>query len=160
MGPTIRKEDLLFSVSIPHKPNIQGKTKSTRQDHQKQQDYTFPFLQVVRPTTAKQGTYSLSIYSYLEYAVVLESFRMLGLAIFFRPNILKTKNTASIYGQDMELPKTESHMHIHDIKSSPSFTGHNNNISMSSISLILLTNITWKFKTPGGILVFQVSVQV
>ena len=53
MGPTFSKEDLLFSVFIPHTPNIQGKTQSTRQDHQQQQVYTFSFLQVVRPTTAK-----------------------------------------------------------------------------------------------------------
>ena len=55
---------------------------------------------------------------------------------------------------------TESHMHLQDIKSSPSLTGQNNNRSMSSIRLNLLTKTTWKLKTPGGILVFRVLVQV
>ena len=60
----------------------------------------------------------------------------------------------------MELLMTESHMHLQDIKSSPSPTGQNSNRSMSSIRLNLLTKTTWKLKTPGGILVFRVLVQV
>ena len=39
----------------------------------------------------------------------------------------------------MELLMTESHMYLQDIKSSPSLTGQNNVISMSSIRLNLLT---------------------
>ena len=70
------------------------------------------------------------------------------------------KISASIYGQDMELLMTESHMHLRDIKSSPYLTGHNNFRSMSSIRLNLLTKTTWKLKTPGGILVFRVLVQI
>ena len=59
----------------------------------------------------------------------------------------------------MELLMTESHMHLQDIKSTPSLTGQNNNKGMSSIRLNLLTKTTWKLKTPGGILVFRVLVQ-
>ena len=70
------------------------------------------------------------------------------------------QNPASIYGQDMELLMTESHMLLQDIKSSPSLTGHIVNRSMPSIRLNLLTKTTWKLKTPGGILVFRVLVQV
>ena len=82
---------------------------------------------------------------------------MLGLTIFVRP---EDKNTASIYGQDIELIMTESHMYLQDIKSSPSRTGHNSNISVSSIRLNMLTKSTWKLKTPRGVLVFRVLVQV
>ena len=60
----------------------------------------------------------------------------------------------------MELLITEFHMHLQDIKSSPSVTGQNNNICVSSIRLNLLTKKTWMLKTPGGILVFRVLVQV
>ena len=70
------------------------------------------------------------------------------------------KNLSIIYGQDMELLMTESHMYLPDIKSSPSLTGQNNNRKMSSIRLNLLTKTTWKLKTPGGILVFRVLMQV
>ena len=72
------------------------------------------------------------------------SFRLLGLTHFFRPNILKTKNPASINRQDMELLMTESHMRLQDIKSSPSLTCQNNNRCMSSIRLNLLTKTTRK----------------
>ena len=51
-------------------------------------------------------------------------------------------------------------MYLLDIKSSPSLTGQDNNRNMSSIRLDLLTKTTWKLKTPGGILVFRVLVQV
>ena len=51
----------------------------------------------------------------------------------------------------MELLMTESHIHLQDIKSSPSLTGQNSNRSMSSIRLNLLTKTTWKLKTPGGL---------
>ena len=47
------------------------------------------------------------------------------------------KNPASIYGQDMELLMTESHMYLLDIKSSPSLTSQNSKRSMSSIRLNL-----------------------
>ena len=60
----------------------------------------------------------------------------------------------------MELIMTESHMHLQDIKSSPSLTGQNNNRNMSLIRLNLLTKTTWKLKTPGGILVFWMLLQV
>ena len=60
----------------------------------------------------------------------------------------------------MELFMTESHMPLQDIKSSTSLTGQNNNRSMTSIRLNLFTKTTWKLRTPGGILVFQVLVQV
>ena len=53
-----------------------------------------------------------------------------------------------------------SHMHLQDIKSSPSLTGQNNKIKTSSISLDLSTKTTWKLETSGGILVFRVLVQV
>ena len=85
---------------------------------------------------------------------------MLGLTNFVRPNILKTKKPACSYKQDMELHMTESHMYLQDIKTSPSLTGQNNDIRMCSIRLNLLTKTTWKFKTPGRILVIQVIVQV
>ena len=85
---------------------------------------------------------------------------MLDLTNFVRPNILKTKNPTSIYGQDIDLFMTESHMHLKDIKSSHSLTGHINNINMSSIRLNLLTKTTWKLETPEGILLFRVLVQV
>ena len=52
-------------------------------------------------------------------------------------------------------------MYLLDIKSSPSLTGQDNNIKMSTIRLDLLTKTTWRMlKNPGGILVFQVLVQV
>ena len=54
----------------------------------------------------------------------------------------------------------ESHMYLPDTKSSLLLTGQNNNRKMSPIMLILLTKTTWKLKTPGGILVFRVLVQV
>ena len=60
----------------------------------------------------------------------------------------------------MELLMTESHMYLLDIRSSTSVTGQNNHRNMSSIVLNLLTKTTWKLKTPGGILVFRVLVQV
>ena len=60
----------------------------------------------------------------------------------------------------MELLMTESHMYLLDIKSSPSLTVQNSIRSMSSIRLNLLTKTTWKLKTPGGILVCLVLVQV
>ena len=60
----------------------------------------------------------------------------------------------------MEFLMTESHMYLQDIESSPSLTGHTNHRSTSSIRLNLLTKTTWKLKTPGGILVFRVLVQV
>ena len=56
----------------------------------------------------------------------------------------------------MELLMSKSHMHLKDIKSSPSLTGHNTIRSMSSIRLNLLTKITLKLKTPGGILVTKI----
>ena len=55
---------------------------------------------------------------------------------------------------------TESHMYLLDIKSIPLLNGQNNNRNMSSIRLDLLTITTWKLKTPGGILVVRVLVQV
>ena len=61
---------------------------------------------------------------------------------------------ASIYGHDIELIMTESHIHLQDIKSSHSLTGQNSNIIMSSIRLNLLTKTTWKPKTTGGVLEF------
>ena len=64
---------------------------------------------------------------------------MLGLTNFVWPKIPEDKNSASIYGQDVELLKPESHMHLHDIKSSPYFAGHNNFRSMSSMRLNLST---------------------
>ena len=54
---------------------------------------------------------------------------------------------------------TESHIYLLDIKSSPSLTGQITNRSMSSIRFNLLTK-TQKLKTPGGIIVFRVLVQV
>ena len=60
----------------------------------------------------------------------------------------------------MELLMTESHMYLLDIRSSTSVTGQNNHRNMSSIVLNLLTKTAWKLKTPGGILVFRVLVQV
>ena len=60
----------------------------------------------------------------------------------------------------MELLMRLSHMYLQDIKSSPSLTGQTSNRSVSSIRLNLLTKTTWKLKTPGGILVFQILVQV
>ena len=84
----------------------------------------------------------------------------------FRPDIFcqakqpGDKNLAYIYRQDMEILMTESHMYLPDIKSSPSLTSQNNNRKMSSVRLNVLTNTTWKLKTPGGILVFRVLVQV
>ena len=55
----------------------------------------------------------------------------------------------------MELLMQEFHMYLLDIKSSPK-----RNREMSSIRFKLLTKTTWKLKTPGGILVFRVLVQV
>ena len=51
-------------------------------------------------------------------------------------------------------------MYLLDIKSSPLPTGQDNNRKISSIGLHFLTKTTWKLKTPGGILVFLVLVQV
>ena len=85
---------------------------------------------------------------------------MFGLTNFVRPNILKPKNLASIYGQDMELLMQEFHMYLLDIKSSPKLTGQHDNRVMSFIRLNLLTKTSWKLKTPGGILVFRLLVQV
>ena len=51
---------------------------------------------------------------------------------------------------------SESYMHLQDIKSSPSLTGHNTNRSMSSIRLNLLQKTTLKLKSPGGILVTRI----
>ncbi len=51
---------------------------------------------------------------------------MLGLKIFVRTNYPEDKHSASIYGQDMELLMTESHMQSTSIfNPSPSLTGHN-----------------------------------
>ena len=50
---------------------------------------------------------------------------------------------------------SESYMHLQDIISSPSLTGHNR--SMSSIRLNLLTKSTFRLKTPGGILVTSIQ---
>ena len=55
---------------------------------------------------------------------------------------------------------TEPHMHLLDIKFRPSLTGQHNKREMSSFRLNLLTKTTWKLKTPGGILVFRLLVQV
>ena len=49
---------------------------------------------------------------------------------------------------------TEPHMHLLDIKSRPSPTGQHNKREISSFRL------NWKLKTPGGILVFRLLVQV
>ena len=48
------------------------------------------------------------------------------------------KNLESIYGQDMEILITKSHVYLLDIESSPSLNGQNNNRKMSSIRLNLL----------------------
>jgi hypothetical protein len=60
----------------------------------------------------------------------------------------------------MELLMQEFHMYLLDIKSSPKLNGEYDNKEMSSIRLNLLTKTTWKLKTPGGILVFRLLVQV
>ena len=55
---------------------------------------------------------------------------------------------------------TECHMHLQDIKFSPLFTDQNSSRSRPAIRLNLLTKTTWKLKTPGGMLVFRLLVQV
>ena len=60
----------------------------------------------------------------------------------------------------MELLMQEFHMYLLDIKSIPKLNGQHDNRDMSSIRLNLLTKTTWKLKTPGGILVFRLLVQV
>ena len=60
----------------------------------------------------------------------------------------------------MELLMTESLMYLLDIKSSPLLTGKHNNREMSFIRLNLSTKTTWKLKTPGGMLIFRLLVQV
>ena len=60
----------------------------------------------------------------------------------------------------MELLMQEFHMYLLDIKSRPKLNGQHDNREMSSIRLNLLTKTTWKLKTAGGILVFQLLVQV
>ena len=51
-------------------------------------------------------------------------------------------------------------MNLMYMKSSHLLTGQHNNRVMSFISLNLLTKTIWKLKTPGGILVFRLLVQV
>ena len=70
-----------------------------------------------------------------------------------------------LYFQNMIWPAlgsffVEKNLHLHDIISSPSLSGHNNYRSMFSIRLNLLTKTNWKLKTPGGILVLWVLVLV
>ena len=61
----------------------------------------------------------------------------------------------------MELPVTESHVYLLDIKSSPSLIGQNNNRTYVFHQVEFVDKITtWKLKTPGGILLLQVLVQV
>ena len=55
---------------------------------------------------------------------------------------------------------TECHMHQQDIKLSPSFTDQNSSRSRPAIRLNLLTKTTWKLKTPRGMIVFRLLVQV
>ena len=49
----------------------------------------------------------------------------------------------------MELLMPESHMHLQDIKSSPSLTGQKDTSSMSSIRLNLLTKSNLETQNPG-----------
>ena len=110
----------------------------------------YPAIQKQRETHCD----SLSIYVSLDRAVVLESFRMSGLASWWlKPCIyLLTEYWILV---------TESHMILQDNKSSPSVSGQNTNRSMFSIRLDLLTKTTWKLTTPWGIvLVLWVLVQV
>ena len=60
----------------------------------------------------------------------------------------------------MELLMQDFHMYILHIKSSPKLNAQHDNKDMSSIRLNLLIKTTWKIKTPGGILVFQLLVQI
>ena len=60
----------------------------------------------------------------------------------------------------MELLMQEFYMYLLYIKSSTKRNGQHDNREMSSIRLNLLTKTIWKLKTPGGILVFRLLVQV
>ena len=98
----------------------------------------------------------LSIYVYLDYAVVVESLRMLGLTNFVRRNILKTK-ILHISIDRIWNYSWQNLTHIYKISNpAPHLLAR----TTTSMRLNLLTKTTWNFKAPGGILVFRVLVQV